>query len=117
MTLAELMSEAFRLSSKIDEGVRHLNGCAIDSANAEHSYRLARAKAWQDTDGTAKQREDAVNAATADERRVRDLAEAGRQASLEALRSRRQQLSAVQTLVSALKSELEHSHYGPEVAA
>ena len=36
MTLAELMAEAFRLSSKIDEGVRHLNGCAIDSANAEH---------------------------------------------------------------------------------
>ena len=117
MTLAELMHEAFRLSGKIDEGVRHLNASAIESADAEWAYRLARAKAWHDTDGTAKQREDAVNAATADERRVRDLAEAGRQASLEALRSRRQQLSAVQTLVSALKSELEHSTYGPEVAA
>jgi len=116
VNLPELMAEAFRLSGKIDEGVRHLNTSAIDSANAEHTYRLARAVAWQHTDGTAKEREDAVNAATADERRTRDLAEAGRQASLEALRSRRQQLSAVQTLVSALKSELEHSQYGPAVS-
>lgn len=115
MTLAELAAEAFRLSGKIDEGVRHLNTSATESANAEHAYRLARAEAWFEAEGTAKHREDAVNAATADQRKVRDLAEAGRQASLEALRSRRQQLSAVQTLVSALKSELEHSQYGPEV--
>ena len=112
MTLLELMAEVRRLSDKIDAGVTELNRSAIASANAEWTYRKAKAVAWQSIEGTAKEREALVDSATADERRVRDLAEAGRQASLEALRSRRQQLSACQTLVSAIKVEMEHNHYG-----
>jgi hypothetical protein len=118
VNLPDLMAEAFRLSKKIDAGVSSLNTSARESADAEREYRKAKAQAWLiHTDGTAKEREAQVDATTADLRYVRDLAEAGRQASLEALRSRRQQLSAVQTLVSALKSELEHSQYGPAVSA
>jgi hypothetical protein len=116
MTLGGLVAEARRLSVLIDNGVAALRTSAKESADAEWTYRKARAKAWLETDGTAKQREDEVNAATADERRVRDLAEAGRQAALEALRSRRQQLSAVQTLVQAARSELDHSKYGPDLS-
>jgi hypothetical protein len=115
MTLSELVAEARRLSAKIDEGVRSLTTSAATSAKAEHTYRLARARAWVSTQGTAQQRLDEVNAATAGERLDRDLAEAGRQAALEALRSRRQQLSMCQSLLSAFKSELDHSKYGPEV--
>jgi hypothetical protein len=116
MTLVELAAEARRLSDKIDAGVKELARQAAAEAETEHAYRMARAVAWQTVEGSAKEREDAVDASTADQRRARDMARGGRQASLEALRSRRQQLSSVQTLVSALKSELEHSQYGPEVA-
>ena len=115
LTLPDLAAEARRLSDKIDAGVSALNGAARDEADREHAYRKARAVAWQHTDGTAKQREDDVDSVTADERRARDIARGSRQAALEALRSRRQQLSAVQTLTAALKSELEHSQYGPGV--
>jgi hypothetical protein len=115
VTFGELVVEARRLSDKIDEGVRALTSSARDSAEAEHTYRLARARAWTVIAGTAQERLDGVNAATADERRTRDLAEAGRQAALEALRSRRQQLSAVQSIAAAWRAEAEHAKYGPEV--
>ncbi len=113
MTLVELAAEARRLSNKIDEGVRALNLSAQESASAERDYRLAKARAWTvHTEGTAKEREARVDASTADERFVRDLAEAGRQAALEALRSRRQQLSAVQSLAAAFRAEAENGTYG-----
>jgi hypothetical protein len=112
LSLPELAAEARRLSDKIDAGVSALNGAARDEADREHEYRKARAVAWQHVEGSAKEREDGVDSVTAGERRARDIARGSRQAALEALRSRRQQLSAVQTLTAALKSELEHSQYG-----
>lgn len=117
VSVGDLIAEARRLSSLIDNGVKALTEAAKQGAEAEYAYRLARAKAWAQTDGTAKQREDDVNAITAAERRVRDLAEAGRMSAIEALRSRRQQLSAVQSIAAAFRSEAEHTRYGPEVAA
>lgn len=116
ISISDLIDEARRLSSLIDNGVKALTAAASDLAEAEHAYRLARAEAWHKTQGTAKQREDDVNAITAAERRVRDLAEAGRMSALEALRSRRQQLSAVQSIAAAWRSEAEHARYGPEAA-
>lgn len=118
MTVAEMVAEASRLSTKIDEGVRTLASAAREVAEAEHAYRLAKAQAWiVIAEGTAKEREAQVDAATADERRVRDLAEASRLAALEALRSRRAQLSMLQSLAAAHRAEAEHARYGPEVAA
>lgn len=49
----------------------------------------------------------------ADARRVRDLAEGMRQAGLEAVRSRRAQISALQSLLSADRSEMEIARTGP----
>jgi len=116
LTLHDLAAECRRLSEKIDAGVGALTSSARQSAEAEREYRKAKALAWTlNAEGTAKEREAQVDATTADLRYTRDLAEAGRQAALEALRSRRQQLSSVQTLVSALKAELQHSQFGPEV--
>lgn len=116
-SLGSLIAEAQRLSGLIDNGVKALTEAARNLAEAEHAYRLARAEAWHHTEGTAKQREDEVNALTAAERRVRDLAEAGRMSALEALRSRRQQLSALQSIANAVRSEADLANYGPEIAA
>lgn len=113
----DLHAEVERLSRLIDKGVDALRETAQELAQAEHDYRLARAMAWPKTDGTAKEREDNVNALTAPERKRRDLAEGLRAAALEALRSRRQQLSAVQTLANADREEAAFARTGPRSAA
>ena len=108
MNLAELVAEARRLSGLIDAGVRALHESALDVAEAEHAYRKAKAEAWVVVKGElAKDREAQVDAACADLRRVRDVAEGNRQAALEALRSRRVQLSALQSILSATKTEMD----------
>ena len=110
-----LATEADRLSKLIDNGVQALRKTSQDLANAEHDYRLARALAWPKTEGTAKQREDQVNSLTAGERLERDLAEGQRVAALEALRSRRAQLSALQSVANAERAEAEFTRTGPGV--
>ena len=116
MTLAELIAEATRLSNKIDEGVRHLSRAAGNAADAERAYRLQKAKAWLTVEaGTVPERQAQVDAAVADERHARDIAEGNRLAALEALRSRRQQASLLQSISAAYRAEAEHSRYGPQV--
>lgn len=110
-----LASEASRLSALIDKGVKALTDTAQHLASAEHDYRLARALAWPKTEGTAKEREDQVNSLTAGERLERDLAEGQRVAALEALRSRRAQLSALQSVANAERAEAEFVRTGPNV--
>jgi hypothetical protein len=57
-------------------------------------------------------REAWVDSATAEERLALDMAEALKQSSLEAVRSRRQQLSAVQSLLAAHKEEAAFARSG-----
>jgi len=108
-----LATEAERLSRLIDKGVTDLTKTAVELAHAESDYRKARAVAWHQTEGTAKQREDEVNALTAPERLQRDLKEGRRVAALEALRSRRAQLSALQSVANAERAEAELAGKGP----
>lgn len=106
--LADLAAEARRLSALIDKGVDALREASEQLARAENAYRHAKAKAWLTADGElAKEREAYVDAMTADLRMARDLQEGMRQASIEALRSRRAQLSATQSVLTATRSEME----------
>ena len=117
MTITELIAEANRLSHKIDEGVKHLSRAAGSAADAERAYRLEKAKAWLTVQaGTVPERQAQVDAVCADERHARDIAEGERLAALEALRSRRQQASLLQSISAAYRAEAEHSRYGPEVS-
>ena len=115
MTPLEAAEEMRRLSSLPDKGLAALRDTATDLASAEHAYRKARARAWVEldrTDTTAKEKEDQVNAATADARLGRDTAEGLRQAALEAVRSRRTQISALQSLLAADRAEAEFARTG-----
>jgi hypothetical protein len=106
--LTELVAEARRLSGLIDAGVRALRESSAALAEAEHAYRRSKAEAWVVCRGDlAKEREAHVDSACADLRRDRDLREGERQAALEALRSRRVQLSALQSILAATRSEME----------
>jgi len=110
MNLAEAFAEAERLSRLIDAGIDALRTQSVALAEAERTYRKSKAEAWvrcpRDSDPkarswTAGRREAWVDAETADLRFERDVAEGMRQAALEAVRARRAQLSALQTLMNA----------------
>lgn len=114
--------EMKRLSGLIDQGVNEMRRAARGYADAENVYRKARAVAWMEAprehDGakvTAGEREALVDARTADERHSRDIAEGMRQSALEAIRSRRTQLSAWQSWLAAYREEAGMGRYGPEV--
>ena len=116
MTLDEMSVEFARLSGLLTEGLAAMRHLAEELADAENEYRKQRSLAWPQTSGTAKEREDAVNAMSADARKRRDLAEYMRVAAIESVRSRRTQISALQTLLNAHQAEAQFARTGPAAA-
>lgn len=114
MDLATLTAEAMRLSALIDKGVAALRDAAVEYAEAEHAYRSASAVAYLEApSGTVAEKEAHVYGLVGGLRRARDLADGARTAALEAVRSRRGQLSALQSLLAAHKSEADFARTGP----
>jgi hypothetical protein len=108
MDLEHLTAEAWRLSQLLDKGVMALRDAAVAYAEAEHEYRSQNAMAYLETEsGTVAEREAHVYALVGDFRRLRDLADGQKLAALEAVRSRRAQLSALQSILSAYRAEAE----------
>jgi hypothetical protein len=115
VNLLEATEEARRLSGLIDSGLSALRQQARALAAAEQEYRKAVAKAWLGApEGTAGAREAWVQGECADLRHARDLADGMRQAPLEAVRSRRTQVSALQSLLAAHREEAGLARFGPE---
>lgn len=119
--LPELETERKELAERLQEDIVVLKQQSLRLAESERDYRKARARAWIEcpTDGpgekfwTAKRREDWVDAETADQRYVRDMADGMRDSAREAIRARATELSAWQTLVSAHKEEAAFARTGP----
>ena len=108
MDLEHLTAEAWRLSQLLDKGLAALRAAAVAYAEAEHQYRERNAMAYLETEsGTVAEREAHVYALVGDFRRLRDLADGQKVAALEAVRSRRAQLSALQTVIAAHRAEVE----------
>ena len=108
MDLEHLTAEAWRLSGLLDKGIAALRDAGVAYAEAEHAYREAKAMAYLETEsGTVAEREAHVYAIMGGLRRHRDLADGQKVAALEAVRSRRAQLSALQTLIAAHRAEAE----------
>ena len=115
MNFHQITTEAERLSKMLDAGIEALRKYSIEMAEAEHALRIAVSAAWiQAPKGTVPQREAWVEAETADHKLALDLAESGRYTALEAVRSRRTQLSALQSILAAYRSEAELGRYGIE---
>lgn len=115
MNNVELMQEMLRFSKLLDDALAYLRRATGEYAEAEHVYRKAKARAWVEfAGGTVAEREAKVNGATAALRKQRDLAEGMKRAALEAVRSRRAQLSALQTLANAEREEAAFARTGPE---
>lgn len=116
MDFTELAAEVRRLSKLLDRGLSTLREAGEAHAEAEHCYRLARGIAWAETAGqgmVVPERDATVDAMTADQRRARDIAGALEKSALEAVRSRRQQLSALQSLMAGAREEAAFVRTGP----
>jgi len=103
-----MIHESERLSKFIDAGIAALVQASTDMAHAEHALRKATAVAWASApSGTVPFKEAWVESETADEKLAFDIAESGRYNALEAVRSRRAQLSAIQSIMAAHRAEAE----------
>ena len=109
------MSEMMRLSRLIDAGVAELIKQSREYAEAENAYRRAKAQAWiSSVDARVKDKEAVVDIKCEKERERKLLAEGMRLAAVEAVRSRRAQLSALQTVANAVKAEADVLTYGQD---
>ena len=115
LTLTELYDEMLRLSRQLNAAIDHMTTAAHDHAEADNQYRMARAKAWLNADGTVGARNATADLATGKERYEARLADGMRQAGLEAVRSRRQQISALQSLSGAFRAEAEYGRTSPNL--
>jgi hypothetical protein len=116
----QFFDEFTRLSGLLEQGLDALKRHVAGYAQAEAEYRKAKAQAWinaprfhEDTKVTAGEREAWVTGETAALRHTRDIADGMRQAALEAVRSRRAQISALQTLLNAHQEEAKFARTGP----
>lgn len=113
MDLTDLVVEANRLSGLLDKGIAALRDASVRHAQADHAYRKARAIAYLQASGTVAEREAHADIETAEGRLDRDLAAGESEAAREAVRARRTQLSAVQSLLNAHRAEAEFVRVGP----
>jgi hypothetical protein len=113
IALLDAAAEVDRLSRLLDQGLAALRAHSAEFAVAEDAYRLAHARAYMSHDGPAHERKAAADLATSAERQRAHLADGMRQAALEAVRSRRAQISAVQSLLAADRTEAEFARTGP----
>jgi hypothetical protein len=105
VNLADAELEMTRLNSLIDKGITEMVHQAQEYAVAEDEYRCARATVYLASEGTVGERTSRVDLATSQERQRAHLAEGVKQAAVEAVRSRRAQLSAYQTLLNSHQAE------------
>jgi hypothetical protein len=82
-----------------------------EAAEADRTYRLAKSTSILATAGTVQEREARMDKATADERFLAQLASGLETSALEAIRSKRQIMSALQSLAAAQRAEAELARY------
>lgn len=108
-TVADLQAEMVRLSRRIDEAQAELVTWSVQWAEKERDYRKGRGIAFaavRNDKLVAADREAQVDAATADLRHARDHSETMKYSSSQAVQNLRSQLSAVQSIGSAIRAEM-----------
>ncbi len=118
MNASEMAQEGRRLTALLDDALGYVRRQVQEAAEAERVYRKDKAEAWlRAPSGTVAEREAWVNGVTADARFRRDLADNMRRAGMEAVHSRRAQISLLQSVANAYRAEAEMCRTGPEMMA
>ena len=107
LTPAELVTMLLDTSRDLDAAQDELRRCIIEDARAEQRARRAKAIAYIAASGTEGARKAAVDQTTDEDQYAAHLADGMVKAAMEAVRSKRAQLSALQTMATSIKTELE----------
>lgn len=114
-----------RLSDLIDDGIETLKRESSNEAHAEKAYRENKSAAWlvcpNDPIGTklgdkqwhSARRADWVDSKAAEYRLNRDIARGLAKSALESVRSRRAQVSAMQSMLNAYREEMAFERTAP----
>lgn len=113
MNANELTDEMLRLSHLLDAGLAALREESRKYAAADVAYRRTYAEAFLKAEGTVAEREQVATTAALDMRMAMNLAEGVKVSALEAVRSRRTQLSVLQTIANGYRAEAEFARTGP----
>ncbi len=113
MNAADLNVQLLEAVRLLRESQADLEQRSQDYAHWEQRYRMAKATAYLATSGTVNEREAHAEQAVNEVRYRRDLAEGLKVSGLEAVRSNRAVVSAVQTLAALYRSEAEFDRTGP----
>lgn len=111
--LVEMMIETSR---ELDAAQAELVGMAQEDALKASKARRVRARAYLATEGTVGVREALTDQEAGTAMYEAHLAKGLHQSALEAVRNKRAQLSALQSIASSVRAEAELAKYGPEVA-
>ena len=113
MNLTEIEKEILRFSHLLDAGLAKLRETAQEYAAADVAYKRKYAEAFLRAEGAGIQREQVAVAESLTEREAVKHLEGLNVAALEAVRSRRTQISALMTLAGAHRAEAEFARTGP----
>ena len=106
--LATAMIDAKRdLEAAQDEHVKRVR----EAADADRVMRIAKASAYLAASGPVEERKAVVDQKTADVQHAAKMADGLQQSALEAIRSRRQIMSSLQSLAAAQREEAHLARY------
>lgn len=113
MNVADLTKAMFAAKADIDAAFEEVALAIHADAEADKQARLAWATAYLSAVGPVKEREAVADKGTVNERYAAKMAEGARRAAFSAMESRRQWLSALQSLASLSKAEAQISAWEP----
>lgn len=115
MAVLEQLSDAIMGAvTELERDIQTLESRSVEAATTDRDYRRLKSNEYLKTEGTVAEREAKLGPHVQDARFRAKLAEDLRVAALEAIRSRRAKLSALQTLANARKAEIDLVR-GPQV--
>jgi len=114
-TAQDIWRELIRLSTEIDKALDEVRARCVEAASLDVEHKQAAATAYLSADGsTVREREAQATLAVGHLALRAKVAAALEKSATEALRSRRQQISAIQSMLAAQRAEAEFSRTGPQ---
>ena len=118
MNAAELAQQMHAAKREIDAATVEVERAIVEDADADRAAKLAKATAYLAASGPVAERQAHVDQATADVQHRARLAEGVKRSAFSALDSKRQWLSALQSLASLTRAEAQLAKWEPsEVSA
>lgn len=117
MNAAELSRAMLAAKQEIDAAMEEYERCIKADADADRNAKVAKSSAYLSASGPVQQRQAHVDQATADVQYAARLAEGLKRSAGQAVESKRQWLSALQSLASLTKAEAQLAKWTPAEVA